>query len=76
MQNMTSEQVCASSVHVVCYVMHEQGMSKSIWIKVCKTNMYNHGNPQCLVLIGIQNNTKMSFEHFIKHLVCTNKTNM
>ena len=39
-------------------------------------NKFNHGNPQSLVLIGVQNNTKMSFGHFIKHLMCTYKTNM
>ena len=50
MPNMTSEQVCASSVHQVCassvyvvcmwcaYVMHDQGMTKHIWVKVCKTH--------------------------------------
>ena len=38
--------------------------------------MYNHGSPQSLVLIGVQNNTKMPFGHFIKHLICTYKTNM
>ena len=38
-------------------------------------NMYNHGNPQSLELIGVQNNTKMPFRHFIKHFVCTYKTN-
>ena len=40
------------------------------------TNKSNHGNPQSLKLIGVQNNTKMSFRHFIKHLMCTYKTNM
>ena len=39
-------------------------------------NMYNHGNPQNLVLIGVQNNTKMSFEHFVKYLIFTYKNNM
>ena len=42
MPNMTSEQVCASSVYVVCmwcaYVMHDQGMTKHTWVKVCKTH--------------------------------------
>ena len=67
-----------------CYVMHVQGITKHIWVKVCKThtqyqnmiNKSNHGNPQSLVLIGAQNNTKMSFGHFIKHSMCTYKTNM
>ena len=66
------------------YVMHVQGMTKHIWVKVCKThtndqnmiNKSNQGNPQSLVLIGVQNNIKMSFGHFIKHLMCTYKTNM
>ena len=39
-------------------------------------NIYNHCNPQNLVLIGVQNNTKMSFEHFVKRLVCTYKINI
>ena len=39
-------------------------------------NMFNHGNPQSLELIGVENNIKMPFEHFIKHLIYTNKTNM
>ena len=34
-------------------------------------NMNNYGDPQNLVLIGVQNNNKMSFEHFIKHIECT-----
>ena len=76
-------------VHQVCmwcaYVMHVQAMTKHIWVKVCKThtpndqnmiNKSNHGNPQSLVSIGVQNNTKMPFGHFIKHLMCIYKTNM
>ena len=39
-------------------------------------NKFDQGNPQSLVLIGVQNNIKMSFRHFIKHLMCTYKTNM
>ena len=62
-------QLC-KCVHQVCmwcaYVMHVQ----------CMINKFNHSNPQNLELIGVQNNTKMSFRHFIKHLVCTYKTNM
>ena len=38
--------------------------------------MYNYCNPQKLVLIGVQNNEKMSFGHFIKHLKCTHYTCM
>ena len=37
-------------------------------------NMHNHGNPQKLVLIRVQNNEKMSFGHFIKYLECTHYT--
>ena len=33
--------------------------------------MNNYGDPQSLALIGDQNNNKMSFGHFIKHLKCT-----
>ena len=39
-------------------------------------NTYNYDNPQSLILIGVQNNTKMSFEHFVKHLICTGTTKM
>ena len=39
-------------------------------------NMHNYGNSLSLELIGVQNNTKMSFRHFIKHLACTYKNNM
>ena len=39
-------------------------------------NKSNHGNPQSLELIGVQNNTKMPFGHYIKHLICTYKANM
>ena len=74
-------------MHQVCrwcaYVMHVQGMTKHIGSKCVKhttndqnmINMYNHGNPQSLELIGVQNNTKMPYRHFIKHFVCTYKTN-
>jgi len=33
---LTIVQVCASSVHA--YVMHVQGMTKHIWVKMCKTH--------------------------------------
>ena len=39
-------------------------------------NMHNHGNPQKLVLNGVQSNEKLSYRHFIKHLECTNYTNI
>ena len=40
-QNMSSDQVCASSVHLVCIcdVMHDQGMIELAWGKVCKTHI-------------------------------------
>ena len=38
--------------------------------------MHNHGNSQSLGLIGVQNNNKMPFGHFIKHLECTHYTCM
>ena len=41
-----------------------------------KINKSNHGILQSLELIGVQNNTKMPFRHFIKHIVSTYKTNM
>jgi len=69
---------CVQQMCMWCaYVMHDQGMTKHTWVKVCKThnqwsNMHNHGNSQNLLLIEVQNNTKMPFGHFIKYLVCTN----
>ena len=39
-------------------------------------NMNNCSDPQKLVLIGVQNNEKISFGHFIKHLKCTHYTCM
>ena len=39
-------------------------------------NMNNYGDPQNLVLIGVQNNEKMSFGHFIEHLKYTHYTCM
>ena len=38
MQNMSSDQVCASSVHVVCICDAQQSMIKHSWGKVCKTH--------------------------------------
>ena len=38
--------------------------------------MHNQGNPQKCVLIGVQNNEKMSFWHFIKHIECIHYTCM
>ena len=38
--------------------------------------MNNYGDPQSLVLIGVQNNEKMPLGHFIKHLECTHYTCM
>ena len=39
-------------------------------------NMNNYGDPQNLVLNGVQNNEKMSFGYFIEHLECTHYTYM
>ena len=39
-------------------------------------NMNNYGYPKNLVLIGVQNKNKMSFEHFIKHIECIHHTCM
>ena len=38
--------------------------------------MNNYSDPQNLVLIGVQNNEKMPFGHFIKYLECTHYTCM
>ena len=61
--------------------MHEQGTHGAKCVKHITnnqnmTNMHNHGSPQKLVLIGVQNNEKMPFGHFIKHLECTHYTCM
>ena len=39
-------------------------------------NMHNHGNPQKRVLNGVQNNEKIPYRHFMKHLECTHYTNI
>ena len=38
--------------------------------------MNNNGDPKNLVLIGVQNSSKMPFGHFIKHLEYTYYTCM
>ena len=73
MQNMSSVRVCASKVHLVCmwdaWPMHEQGTHKAKCVKHATNNQNminidNHGNPQKLVLIRVQNNKKIPFGHF------------
>ena len=75
----------ASTMHLVCiwdaWPMHEQGPHGAKCVKHATNNqnminMHNHGNPQKLILIKVQNNEKMSFGHFIKHLECTHYTCM
>ena len=75
-QNMSSVRVCAAKVHLVCMTntcasTHETKCVKHTTNDQYMINMYNYGNPQKLVFIGVQNNEKMSFGHFIKHLECT-----
>ena len=70
--------------HCVCFVceMQDQCMSKHSRGKVYTNttndqnmiSMHNHDNTQNLVLIGVQNNEKMPFGQFIKHLECTHTT--
>ena len=59
-------------------MMHVQGIKcvKHTTNDQNMINKSNYGNLQSLELIGVQNNTKMSFKHFIKHLIYTYKTNM
>ena len=79
-KQLTIVQVRASSVHVVCIC---EALLSTFGSKCVKhtpndqnmINKSNHCNPQSLELIGVQNNTKMPFGHFIKHLICTYKTN-
>ena len=37
---------------------------------------FNHGKSQNLELIGVQNNSKMPLDHFIKHMICNTLLNM
>ena len=80
-KNMTSVQVCACGVHMRCMCKAWLSTFGSMCVKHTPNdqnmiNKSNHGNLQSLVPIGVQNNIKMSFWHFIKHSVCTYKTNM
>jgi len=78
---MTTVHVCASSVHKV---MHGKVWIGTIGSKSVKhtlsdqnmVNMFNHGKSQKLELIGVQNNSKIPLEHFIKHLICNIILNM
>ena len=84
MQNMMSEQVCIKCAWGMPMKCMSKACLSTIGSKCVKhttkdqnmINKFNHGNPQSLELIGVQNNIKMPFEHFIKHLIYTNKTNM
>ena len=72
---------CACGVHMWCMCKAWLSTFGSKCVKHTTNdqnmiNMYKQGNSQCLVLIGVQNNTKMPFGHFLKHLVCTNTANM
>ena len=82
MQNISS--VCSkgvSSVHVRCMTIARARTHGAKCVKHTTNdqnmkNMNNYGNPQKLILIGVQNNEKMSFGHFIKHLEFTQTTNI
>ena len=72
---------CACGVHMwcMCKAWLSAFGSKCVKHTINDQNMKNksnHGNPQSLDLIGVQNNSKMPFGHFIKHLICAYKTNM
>ena len=61
--------------------MHEQAIIGANCVKHTSNDrnmlqLSKHGNPQILVLIGIQTNAKMPKGHFIKHLACMNKPYM
>ena len=58
---ITNAWISTHGVKCIKYTTNDQNM----------INMNNYGDPQSLVLIGDQNNNKMSFWHFIKHLECT-----
>ena len=72
---------CACGVHMWCMCKVWQSTFRSKCVKQTTNdqnmiNKSNQGNPQSLELIGVQNNTKMPFEHFLKHLICTYTPNM
>ena len=80
-KQLTIVQVCACGVHMWCMCKAWLSTFGSKCVKHTPSiqnmiNKSNHGNPQSLVSIGVQNNTKMPFGHFIKHLMCIYKTNM
>ena len=80
-KKMTIVQVCAWGVHMWCMCKAWLSTIRSKCVKHTTNdqimiNMYNHVSPQSLELIGVQNNIIMPFGHFIKHLICTYKTNM
>ena len=73
---MSSDQVCTAKVHLVCMWDAWASTQGEKCIKHTTKdqnmiNMHNHGNPQSLVLIGVQNSEKMPFGHFIRHRVHT-----
>ena len=66
----------ASSVHVRCMTNARASTHRTKCIKHTTNDqnmidMNNYDDPQSLILIGVQNNKKISFRHFIKHLECT-----
>ena len=72
---------CACGVHMWCRCKAWLSTLGSKCVKHTSNdqnmiNKLNHGNLQSLELIGVENNIKMSFGHFIKHLIYTYKTNM
>ena len=72
---------CACGVHMWCMCKARLSTFGSKCVKHTTNdqnmiNKSNHGNSKSLVLIKVQNNIKMSFGYFIKHLMCTYKTNM
>ena len=63
----------ASSVHVRCMTnacasIHGAKYAKHTTNDQYMINMHNHSNTQELVLIEVQNNEKIQFGHFMKHL--------
>jgi len=69
MQNMSSDRVCASSMHVRCMInawasTHGAKCVKHTTNGQNMINMNNYGNPQKLVLIGVQESAKNTIKVF------------
>ena len=74
---MSSVRVCAINVYLVCmwdaWLMYEQDTHGAKCVNYTTNDqnmisMNNFGDPQNLVLIGVQNNEKMKLKHKTKNI--------